>query len=105
MLCWIIAILSAIGILITVMQKTGKDKPCELTPRKFGYFLLLLLPIALSMPLMKILGFVPGSIVIIAALQFLCGERRWIRIVLVSVLTAGITYAGLWYGLKLPLPS
>ena len=103
-LCGVIATLSLIGLIMTFVRKTGSEKQCELTLARFGHFLLLLLPIAISMPLMKSLTFVPGSIAVIAALQIFAGERNWLRIVSVSVVTASLAYAGLWYGLHLPLP-
>ena len=103
-LCGVIAVLSLIGLVLTLVRKTGSGKACEMTAARFGHFLLMLLPIAFSMPLMKLLTFVPGSIVTIAALQFFAGERNWLRLTLVSVITAGLSYLGLWHGLHLPLP-
>ena len=103
-LCGVIAALSALGLLITIIKKTGKDQRSGLTLKNFGKFLLLLLPIAVSMPLMQTLSFFPGSVIVIAALQFLAGERSWKRLIFVSLATAIIAYAGLWYGLHLPLP-
>ncbi|MBP3730181.1 MAG: tripartite tricarboxylate transporter TctB family protein [Mailhella sp.] len=103
-LCGVIAALSLIGLILTFVRKTGSEKSSGLTFRRFGHFLLLLLPIAVSMPLMKTLTFVPGSIIVIAALQIFAGERSWLRIACVSGITAVLAYAGLWYGLHLPLP-
>lgn len=103
-LCGVICTLSVVGLLQTLIKKTGKDKPSGLSGKMFGQFLLLLLPIAISMPLMQKLTFVPGAAITLALLQFFAGERRWLHLVLIPVVTAAIIYAGLWYGLRLPLP-
>ena len=103
-LCGVIASLSAIGLLITLVRKSGSDASCGLNWKIFLHFCLILVPIALSMPLMQILGFMPGAALTVAALQLCVGERRWFVILLNSVLTAGLSYLGLWYGLHLPLP-
>ena len=103
-LCGVICVLSAVGLFQTLIKKTGKDKPSGLSAKMFGQFILLLLPIAVSMPLMQKLTFIPGAAITIALLQIFAGERRPLHIILVSVITAAVTYAGLWYGLRLPLP-
>ncbi|MBO4318255.1 MAG: tripartite tricarboxylate transporter TctB family protein [Mailhella sp.] len=103
-LCGVICGLSVLGLLQTLIRKTGADKASGFTAKMFGQFLLLLLPIAISMPLMQKLTFIPGAVITIALLQFFAGERRWLYLSLIPVITAVIVYAGMWYGLRLPLP-
>ena len=103
-LCGVICGLSVLGLFKTVIHKEDRDKAIGITMKDFGRFLLILLPIAVSMPLMQLLTFVPGAAVTIAFLQFFAGERRWLYLSVVPVITAVIVYAGLWYGLRLPLP-
>ena len=52
----------------------------------------------------KWLHFIPGGIILLAVLMFLTGQRKPLLIVLVAVPVPFIVYAGLWYGLRMPLP-
>ena len=53
---------------------------------------------------MKYLHFVPGGILLMAALMLAAGNRKPLTILGVSILTPLLIYAALWHGMRLPLP-
>jgi hypothetical protein len=52
----------------------------------------------------KFLHFIPGGILILAGLMIVCGQRKPLTIIFVSVPVPCLVYAALWYGLRIPLP-
>lgn len=104
-MCGVILMLALLGLLDTVRKKTGQEKTFELTWKMFLHFLLFMVPIIFSIPLMAYLGYVPGAFITIVALQLCAGERRVLFIISVASITAIITYILLWYGLHVPMPS
>jgi len=52
----------------------------------------------------KFLHFIPGGILILAALMAVTGQRKPLTIILVAVPVPFLVYAALWYGLRIPLP-
>lgn len=57
-----------------------------------------------AFPLMELVGFFPGSVVVLVLLQFLCGQRRLVPMLAVAAIMAGLVYAAVRYVLNVPLP-
>lgn len=57
-----------------------------------------------AFPLMELAGFFPGSVAVLVLLQYLCGQRRLIPMLVVAVAAAGLVYTAVRYALNVPLP-
>lgn len=58
----------------------------------------------LAFPLMKLIGFIPASIIVLGVLQLFAGQRNIVILLLVSVVTAGCVYVLMRFVLSVPLP-
>lgn len=65
---------------------------------------LFMIPGFLLMPAMKWVGFIPAGAVFLLVVQYICGQRKPVPLVLVTVLTVGILYAVMRYVLSVPMP-
>lgn len=63
-----------------------------------------LVPGLLLMPAAHVVGFIPAGIAFLLIVQFFCGQRRAVPLVLVSVLPVLAVYAIARYGLSVPMP-
>jgi len=63
-----------------------------------------MIPCVLLMPAMQWVGFIPGGLLFMLLIQYLCGQRKPVTLVLVAVLTVGLIYAAMRYGLGIPMP-
>jgi hypothetical protein len=63
-----------------------------------------MIPCVLLMPAMQWVGFIPGGLLFMLLIQYLCGQRKPVALVLVAVLTVGLMYAAMRYGLGIPMP-
>lgn len=63
-----------------------------------------MIPCALLMPAVKWVGFIPAGVVFMLAIQYLCGQRRPVTLVLVAACTVGVLYVAMRYGLSVPMP-
>ena len=77
-----------------------------------GHLLLFMVPSFLLMPTMKKLGFLPydlgfilPGIIFMLIMQWLCGQRKPIPLILVAIIPIGIIYAAIRFGLGVPMPS
>ena len=64
------------------------------------------------MPTMKKLGFLPydlgfilPGIIFMLIMQWLCGQRKPIPLILVAIIPIGIIYVAIRFGLGVPMPS
>lgn len=57
-----------------------------------------------AFPLMELVGFFPGSVAVLVLLQYLCGQRRLVPMLVVAVTVAGLVYAAARFILNVPLP-
>jgi len=62
------------------------------------------IPCVLLMPAMKWIGFIPAGLVFMLLIQYLCGQRKPIPMVLVAVISVGILYVAMRFGLGAPMP-
>ncbi|MBU4344936.1 MAG: tripartite tricarboxylate transporter TctB family protein [Proteobacteria bacterium] len=63
-----------------------------------------MIPCILLMPAMKWMGFIPGGLLFMLLIQYLCGQRKPVTLVLVAVGSVGLMYAAMRYGLGIPMP-
>lgn len=61
-------------------------------------------PCFLLLPLMARIGFIPAGLVFMLVMQYLCGQRNPLTMLLVGVLTVGGLYLAMVYGFKVPMP-
>lgn len=114
-----ILFLSLLALLSPVLasyraKRDGKDPVPDKGPVDrvhLGHLLLFMVPSFLLMPIMKRLGFLPydlgfilTGILFMFILQWLCGQRKPVTLILVAVLPVGIIYVAIRYGLGVPMP-
>ncbi len=63
-----------------------------------------MIPSVFLMPGIQLVGFIPAGIVFMLIIQLLCGQRKPLPLVLVSVITVVTLYAVMTYGLSVPMP-
>lgn len=63
-----------------------------------------MVPCFLLMPVMKWVGFIPGGLLFMFVIQYLCGQRKPVTMVIVAVCSVGGIYAAMRYGLGVPMP-
>ena len=63
-----------------------------------------MIPCVLLMPVMKWVGFIPGGLLFMFLIQYLCGQRKPVTMVIVAVCSVGGMYAAMRYGLGVPMP-
>ncbi len=89
-------------------QDLGKN---EVDRIHLSHLLLFMVPSFALMPVMKRLGFLPYDLGFIATgiifmfiLQWLCGQRKPVQLLLVSTIPVNIIYVAIRYGLGVPMP-
>ena len=86
-------------------MRTAPDAtPSPLPLKSWVHLTVYTVVLFLAMPLMERAGFFLGSVVVLAVLQWLVGQRDLRVLAAVSVGVSGVTWAVLWYGLQAPLP-
>lgn len=70
----------------------------------FGHLVSFMTPCILLMPAMKWMGFIPAGLLFIILMQYLCGQRKPVTMVIVAVCTVGFIYLAMRYGLGVPMP-
>ncbi len=63
-----------------------------------------MVPCLLLMPAMKWAGFIPAGLLFMLLIQYLCGQRKPVTMVLVAVCSVGLMYVVMRYGLGVPMP-
>ncbi len=104
-LAWIIIISASINLIKVVLTGYGKGQAASLSPRMFAHLLGFIAVLAAAMPLMHLFGYFIGGAIIMLALCLLCGERRPVRLIIVSASTLIVIWAALWKGLSVLLPG
>lgn len=102
-------VLALIGLARALLAARGfrAAAPEENTPSvaiHWGHLARFLIPCALCMPAMAVLGFIPAGAAFLAVVQYLCGQRRWGIMTIVAVLPVLAVYALMRFGLGVPLP-
>ncbi|HBG92593.1 MAG: hypothetical protein A2X54_03655 [Nitrospirae bacterium GWF2_44_13] len=63
-----------------------------------------IVPSVLLMYAMMWIGFIPAAIAFMLVIQYLCGQRKPVTIVLVALSAAFLVYGAMRYGLGAPMP-
>ncbi|MBT8360705.1 MAG: hypothetical protein HKP41_03380 [Desulfobacterales bacterium] len=115
----IILFLSLVALLPNVLsyfraKRENQDRIPDKSPVDrvhLNHLLLFMVPSFLLMPIMKRLGFLPydlgfilTGIIFMFILQWLCGQRKPVQLILVAVLPVGLIYVAIRYGLGVPMP-
>ena len=108
----IVLLLSVIELLRNLLayraEKIKKAASSEEVPARekvhLLHLILFMVPCVLLMPAMRWLGFIPAGVAFMLIIQFLCGQRRPVPLILVTVGTVGLLYAAMRYGLQVPMP-
>ncbi len=104
-LAWIIIVSATINLTKTIVTGSGKNAPARISIKEFAHLLCFLAVLGAAMPLMELCGFFIGSIITMICLCLLCGERKPIRLAIVSACTIICVWAGMWKGLSVMLPG
>ena len=97
-------IASAIGLFKTWRSKDGRNEGSPINLRIVLKCIPYIAVIGISFPLMRLVGFIPGGIVIMTAFMLLLGERRLLWLAGVSVGVVSLYYVVFWHGMKIMLP-
>lgn len=103
-LAWIMIFCAAANLLKTIATGAGRDKAASISLTTFVHCLAFLVVLAASMSLMRLVGYFAGGAAVMAACCLLCGERRPLRLAVVTAATIFLVWAALWKGLGVMLP-
>ena len=70
----------------------------------WGHLLRFMLPCALLMPAMSRLGFIPSGVVFMLLVQWFCGQRKPVAMVLVALVPVLTVWALMRFALGVPMP-
>ncbi|MDL2307298.1 tripartite tricarboxylate transporter TctB family protein [Desulfovibrio sp. OttesenSCG-928-C06] len=101
--------LSFLGLLRSALGKrAGKASGEKIDPvsllSRFIHISKFMLPSFLLFPAIGEFGFFPAGIVFMLLIQFICGQRNWLKNALVSVLVVAGLYAAMRYGFSIAMP-
>ncbi len=102
----VLALLRDLAAFLAERSK-GPKPPEKIAPGDkvhLGHFLLFMVPCALLMSGMQWIGFIPAGIAFMLLIQYLCGQRKPITALIVTVVTVGGLYGAMRYGLSVPMP-
>lgn len=80
------------------------DNICQNDKIHLGHLIGFMIPCLLLMPAMKWAGFIPGGFLFMCLMQYLCGQRKPITMVIVAVCSVGTLYVAMRWGLGVPMP-
>lgn len=103
LLACVMLICSAFLLAQNLMGKSEGDGPNPLPVATWVHMLKYFVVLFLAFPLMSYIGFVPGSILLLAVLQYLAGQRNLILIIAISVIFSVTTYYTVMYGMDVDL--
>lgn len=63
-----------------------------------------MIPCILLFPALKFMTFIPGALLFLVIIQYLCGQRKILTIAIVAICTTAVLYVAMVYGLGVPLP-
>lgn len=103
--------LSILGISRIIWRHRSQlfsGKKCEENRQKgipsWVFLFLVIVPCIIFMPAISIFGFIPTGIVFMAAIQFICGQRKVIPFILVCLVPVLLFWWIMRYALGVPLP-
>ena len=104
-LAWIIIAAASIDLAKTIVTHAGKGLPARISITSLLHMLGFLIVLGASMPVMELCGYFPGSVIIMVCICLLCGERKPVRLAIVSACTIVCVWGALWKGLSVMLPG
>ena len=91
-----------------LLFKTWRDKSdCSLPPIGVYEFIHLVkngVVLLATFPLIKLIGFIPASILSLLALQYIAGQRKIVTMIIVAICVSIVAYGLLVHLLQVPLP-
>jgi hypothetical protein len=104
--------LLSLGLNISTQLRSKSPNPAEGQPEDIRpedrvhllHLAAFMVPCILLMPAMKYLGFIPGGLLFMLLIQYLCGQRKPLTMAIVAAGAVGIVYAAMRYGLSVPMP-
>ncbi len=105
----VISMLTLVGNLLAYLSKKPispeeSRHPEEEEKVHLWHLAKFVIPGLLLMPAMRWIGFIPAGVVFMLVIQYICGQRKPVPLVLVTVFTVGILYAVMNYVLSVPMP-
>ena len=93
-------------------RKKQQDDGGSVDRIHLGHLLWFMVPSFLLMPAMKKLGgvlpydlgFIIPGIIFMLIMQWLCGQRKVVPLILVAAIPVGVVYAAIRFGLGVPMP-
>lgn len=91
----------------TAIEKRRPAEKDEISPENkvhLWHLVYFMIPCILLFPALKLIGFIPGALLFLIIMQYLCGQRNLLTILIVAICTTSVMYVAMVYGLKVPLP-
>jgi MFS superfamily sulfate permease-like transporter len=92
---------------VTTEERRAEKEKDEIRPEDkvhLWHLAIFMIPCILLFPALRWIGFIPGAILFMMVMQYFCGQRNPLIIVIVAICTAGVIYMAIMYGLKVPMP-
>lgn len=103
LLASVMLICSAFLLVQTAMGKGDCNGPNPLPLPIWVHMAKYFTVLFLAFPLMSYIGFIPGSIILLATLQYFAGQRNLMLIIVISVVVSVLTYYAVMYGMDVDL--
>lgn len=94
-------LLSILGLVQTVKKRSKETKAGKIN---WIHLIKFFVPCLLLMPAMATIGYLISGMLFLSLIQFFCGQRNVLCLVLVSIVPVAVFYALMVYALGVPLP-
>ena len=105
--CALMLLLAALGLSKEVWtllrDKTNNKKP-QIAGCQWLHLIRSIVPGLLILPAAHVVGFIPAGIIFLLIIQFFCGQRKAVPMILVSLVPVLAIYAVARFGLNVPMP-
>ena len=107
--CALMLLLAALGLSKEIWTLL-RDKTSNETPQKqlagcqWLHLIRFIVPGLLILPAAHVVGFIPAGIGFLLIIQFFCGQRKAVPMILVSLIPVLTIYAVARFGLNVPMP-
>ena len=99
-----VMLISSAFLLLQSIKNKDEKRPNPLPVSAWLHLLKYGAVFFIAFPLMECTGFLSGSMLVLAALQYLSGQRNLLIIIAVSVIISFAGYFALWHGMGVDLP-
>ena len=97
-----ILLLAVLGLVRTALAYGKTRRPAPGIAK--GHLARFFIPCALLMPAMRAVGFIFATLIFMFVIQWFCGQRKPLPLVVVALVPALILYALMRFGLGVPMP-